>query len=481
MTHPLFDKSDETPVVRPIPDGAADIARALGQKPENTWWDYNAVYSAKSGMKFVDDTIGVVNEGVTTLARGGANALTLKLEDGFLDYQQKYVGVGKVLEVTHKRAPHDQFLYPEQSVYVQLAKCAEEDKSLKSAFMGAVICGLLPVADTLETADKLGAKTLINPEQTMRFNSKARIVEEAAEGRYNVAPHTVARNWDDIENKLEELAGKARDLGLDPQEAKYWVKFDNMAGGTGVTAYKPASMSIDDVKDWIATGLYNAGKSPEDFMPVVFDIDIGALPNVNRILGNMNVQAIVANNGVSITGVTFQKTSDNGAYIGGGLPQTPEDKALATEAYGWALPVLKDAQKKGYRGYAGIDVILCEEQDGKKRGYILEMNGRLNSSTSLLSMSHKVARDAKAPDAAACNLSTQFKKPLKDFKSYMAAFNDVIYRANESDFEGVIPIIMKPAKDGGIGAVKTIAVAKTPERLAIVEKKYNNIVQHLPH
>lgn len=474
MERKLFNATSADPVITPIPEGCADIARALGYKPADTIWDYGTVYSAQSGIRFTE-AVGVVHEGITTLIRGEANGATLKLHKGFLEYQQKYAGVTNVIEVTDKRAKTDILAYPQHSIPRQLAEKLKG--GLKKDFNNAVICSLFAALDVQEVAAEIGGRTLISAAQADLFNSKVRVVTEAEGKGYNVAPFVVARKEEELEAKMKELYRVAADLGLEPDRTKYWVKFDNLAGGQGVMPYTPSEASFSTVKDWIRSSSEAAGLAKGQFLPIIMDIDVGHLPDVKQVLTNLNIQAIVGPDKVSVTGTTFQKT-EGGHYVGGAMPRTAEEKAWAKEGRRWALPVLEAAQKAGYRGYAGIDLLLCEDQNGQARGYVLEMNARLNSSTSLLSATHWVARESGIADPAACNFSSSFS-PMKDFRAFRKAFESVLYKGSASGYEGIIPIIMRPDGKGDIKGVKTISVAPDAKRLASLEQRYHKIVQRL--
>lgn len=230
---------------------------------------------------------------------------------------------------------------------------------------------------------------------------------------------------------------------LDVNNSKYWFKFDSLAGGTGVTAFKPEQHSMDSITGWAQDVVADCEKTSQPFgrwtppssedgkgpdsMPVLIDLDVGALPNVKNILTNANVQAVCGKDGVYLTGVTYQDTSEDGTYIGGVLPRTVEDKRYAVSAQAFATPVLEAAWRSGYRGYAGVDVLLCEDDNKQETAYILEMNGRINSSTSLLSLAQWMERESGINDPAAKNLSASFNK-FTDYKTFEAAFDDLLFR-----------------------------------------------------
>lgn len=473
----IFPGSAKAPVNVPIPQGAGDIAKLLGYAPGDTYWDYNFVFASDNGAEIQQETLGILHEAIVPLSKGGAHGVTLKLHEGFLEYHQQYTGVSGIVEVTDKRHKSNAFHYPEHSVTQQAAALAQKDKAIGAEFNGKVFVPIIPTHEAQEAVASFGGKTLITSEEALKFNSKVRVVTSAEEAGYNVAPFVIVEKFADLDAKMAELMEHAKGLGIDAGNAKYWVKFDNLSSGDGVKPFKPAQMSFDEVKKWARGVLDMAGMTGDAFVPMFIDIDIGSLPEVKQVLRNMNVQAVVSDSGVSITGTTFQKTQD-GVYLGGIMPQTKTEKEQALEGQKWAVAVLEDAQKKGYRGYAGIDVILCEHVEGGYAGYVLEMNGRLNGSTSLLSTAQWVQQQSGHNDLAAANLPAAFR-PLKDFSAFRKAFDAVLYKGKESNFEGVIPIILKPDANGDITGVKTIAVAKDAKSLKKLTKKYEHIVSKL--
>lgn len=451
-----------------IPDGCADISRQLGLAPSQTLWDYEWLHNEESGLHWPEDGLTHCgdHEDILLLSRGEATGLSLKLQDGYLEYLRRYAGVTNVIEVTEDQALVSQ--YPAQSVIVQARKKSRADQGLKETFKDKVFCSWLPGSDVQADTRAMGGKTLISAEQCLFFNSKARIFAQAEGSGYNVAPFVLVNSWDELETRLAELQETARDLGIEEKDLKLWVKFDNLAGGEGVKPYRPASDKLDDIKAWVREICEQVEKDGDAFRPLVIDLDIGQLPEVKNIVANFCVQAVVGPE-IGVTGVTLQRTRD-GVYAGGSVPMTAEDKAFAEEAKAWVMPVLQAAQEQGYRGYAGIDVMMTQGVDGQLRGYVIEMNARLCGSTPLLAMAHWVEREASAEPAVVD--FTEDNLAIKDFKTLTQKFNKLMYKGRESGFEGIVPVHINVDKQGVICGVKMIAVANSPERLQKLEKRY---------
>lgn len=476
-----------------IPGGMGDVAAFLGYKPENTIWDYNVMCPLDSGLALPDRTLGIAHQGITTLVRDGANGLTLKMPEGLLDYQRRYVDIGPVIEATKTLPPEKDYAYPRDAMHLALTRKDVADLDHKQ-FRGKTFISAFPTQDIQDAVSKLGGKTLITSEQSVYFNSKARVFRDAANNDYKVAPFVVAPNATAVIDAFEQLKEHLTVSlpALDVDKSKYWFKFDSLAGGTGVMAYKPKHDGMDFISDWVQDVVADCEKTSQPFgqwvrpstkggkgpdsMPILIDLDVGALPNVNKILNNANVQAVCGKDGVYLTGVTYQDTSEDGTYIGGTIPRTAEEKRYAVSAQAYATPVLETAWRSGYRGYAGVDVLLCEADNKQETAYILEMNGRINSSTSLLSLAHWMERESGIDDPAAKNLSASFNK-FSDYNAFEAAFDDLIFRKGESEWTGIVPIIAKPDSDGtGIQGLKAIALAPDYDRIDELEHRFQERV-----
>lgn len=468
MSTKQVDKS--LPPVKRIPNGLHDIVQHLGLEPEKTYADWGAVYSPASGMQSPNPHSGVVHQGITSLVRGAAQALTLPLLPGLLEYQQDHIGVNdRIIQVPATMAPADVFVYPDHDIMQNLRQASRE---IGTRFNGATFLSLMTSPETQQVATELGARTLMSPQQAYYFNSKVRVANQAEEAGYAVAPHIVVNEPEQVASRFKALQQRTVEYGVDPEKACYWVKFDNLFGGNGVLRYKPAKDSFEKVEQWVET---TRRTSNLNNTALLIDLDIGQLPGVKRIIDNFNVQAVVGADRVSMTGVTLQETLD-GKYSGGSMPLTAEKKLYAEEARRWGYPALTSAQRQGYRGYAGIDVMLCEMQDGRMRGYVLEMNGRLNGSTSLLSLNHYVAMQSGSQDTVAHNIMVPLSRPLDDFAMCKEIFGKLLYRGSESDYTGIAPIILHQNAAGKIDRVKTIAIAPDQKSLARVNRLYTEMM-----
>lgn len=467
----IFAKPSDAVQIKRIPNGTADMAEGLGLNPADTLWDYDWIHSAESGARWPEEIgSGGQEMAIALLSRGTALGLTLGLYDGYLEHLQRYAGTQQVVETTDHVSQAALFAYPQESILAQLAR-----KAPSGAFNGKTFCSWLPSTDTERNVALLGGKTLITSDQRYKFNSKVRIMSDAGDAGYNVAPFVAVKSWDELERQMAELEKKAKDLNVDPDEMKFWVKFDNLAAGEGVKPFRPATDSFDDLKKWIKDVSKKAGFPEGGFHPLLIDLDIGNLPHVKRVIHNMCVQGMVGAKGVYVAGTTMQRTHD-GHYVGGSVPFAGEEADIAEEAQKWALPVLQDAQRQGYRGYAGIDVMMVETMDGEMMGYILEMNGRLNSSTPLLSTAQWVEREAGAQ-----RLSMDYTVdigPVPDFKTVQKALKPLWYKGAETGHEGLLPVWLNVNR-GEVDMVKVVATAHDKRHLEALRRDSQKLLGKL--
>jgi hypothetical protein len=450
-----------------IPDGLDDIAMLMGVTPADTVFDYNVTARDE---KRPDPSRGVIQQGVACLARKHATAVTLRNQPAVRGYWEEHLNVRNICEVTNHLPSGNDFTFPNGDVYQHLRKAGKEVTNL---MRGKLFVAHTSTPETDAVVRSLGASLLMSPDQSRTFNSKVRTATQALEYGYTVSPNTIVWEREGVVEGFNKVCDIARNEGLEPDTTKYWIRFDRLSAGIGVFP-KPAETSFEAVKEWIDHTVKESLGG--QFVPLVIDIDIGHLPGVRRIVDNLNVQGVCGNAGSFCVGVTRQIT-DNGKYMGGELPNTPESVSHAQEAIRWGMPVMEAAQKQGYRGFAGIDVMLAEMNDGSHRGYILEMNGRLNSSTSLLSLSHSVAREMSLPRSYAKNIVHD--TPSLSVEHYLTVFDDFLYKGGKSGFAGLIPIIFYPDPNGNVARAKTVAVAPTPEDLKTLQRRVDHVTAGL--
>lgn len=461
-----------------IPQGADDIARMLDIDPQKFVMDYNVVCEADSSFSFPDQTLGAIHQGIVSLLKGDATGLTLSLYNGFLEYLSENIGVNpnNVIQI-QKQKPKKNYFHPEHSVHACLQKIVDEadPEGLKKLIklQGKTYYPVFTTEDTHKAAESLGMNLLSSKEKTLQFNSKVGLYEKSKEYNYNVPPFIIAENLEAIEPSVSELLDQAaRDnLFLENAEPRLWVKFDHQVGGLGVKKFRPGQENISDVLDWAHHVMAESAKSTsgtdQDNIQkpsFIIDLDVKSLRSTKDLVADANTQAIIGKKGIYFTGVALQETSKEGKYIGGVLPRNNTERRYAEMAKKFALPVFQALHRQGYVGYVGIDTLICKTQDDKFIGYNLDLNARLNSSTSLLSIAHWVERES-GHQIYAKNLTRSFERTFENFDAFEKAFEDLMFYRQKGTWEGVIPIILKSSEDGEIAGAKTVIVARSNESL----------------
>jgi hypothetical protein len=433
-----------------IPNGIGDIARLIGLDPSKTVFDYNV--SVTGGL--ANPYRSAIQQGIACMSRGAPIALTLGLPVALKMYWKKYLKINNVEELTAERQQHIT-----HDLYKNING---NDAELKEKLRDKTFVTLRTTITAIAEIEKFNSTTLLSNADWKFFNSKVRTTSQAAEYGYLVSPFVIISTEYDLYRGFLDIKKIACALGLNPETTTYWFRFDNLSGGVGVRPFNPSKEGLADIFLWVTATIEKTEN--KRFAPILLDIDIGSLPGVKKIVDNLNVQGVCGRQGSTFVGVTQQETDCQGRYLRGSLPNDAQTRAHASVAAIFGMPVINAAQKQGFRGYAGVDVILLEMLDGTYRGYILEMNARLNSSTSLLSLAHFVASEKNASEVCAENITLNVNDS-SCMEELLLRLDNVLYKGAESDFSGVIPIIAH-SESNGYSQIKTVVVAPSALELA---------------
>jgi len=442
-----------------IPNGIDDIAELIGLDPSKTVFDYNV-----SVTDDVDNSHrSSIQQGIACMSRGEAIALTLGLPIALKRYWQKYLKINNVIEITD---------YLENNSSYDLYKNIDEKNfQLREKLKHKTFVTLRTTDTAIKAINKFDSTTLLSNTDWKFFNSKARTTSQSTLYDYLVSPYIIISDEEDLYKGFNEIKAKALGLGLDPEATTYWFRFDNLSGGVGVRPFNPSKEDFHIISEWISATIQRTDnkKCP----PIVLDIDIGSLPGVKRIIDNLNVQGVCSKTGSTLVGVTQQETDAYGKYQRGKLPYDEKSRLNASSAVIFGMPVICAAQAQGFRGYAGVDVLLAEMMDGTYRGYVLEMNARLNSSTSLLSLAQFVAEEKKTSEICAENININININVNSsicMEQLIVHLDNKLYKGEESGFSGLIPIIAH-TNSNGYSQIKTVAVASNAHELARLKSK----------
>ena len=441
-----------------IPNGLHDIAELIGLDPSKAVFDYNVSVTGRAA----DSHRTAIQQGISCMARGEPIALTLGLPKALKNYWRKYLNVSNIIELTNENEDHTS-----HDLYRNIN---QNDPQVRRALINKTFVTLRATEIAVNEIKKLNSITLLSNANWKFFNSKARTTSQAKEYGYLVSPNVIISAEEDLRQGFSDIKKIARQLGLTPETTTYWFRFDNLSGGIGVRPFNPSKEGLHIIAKWIGETIEKT--ESKSYSQIVLDIDIGSLPGVKKVIDNLNVQGVCGQETSNLVGVTQQETDVFGKYLRGSLPNDAQSRANASAAAIFGMPVISAAQAQGFRGYAGVDVILVEMVDGTHRGYVLEMNARLNSSTSLLSLAHFVAAEKNIPEVCAENITLNVDSSLC-IEEQLMHFNSILYRAEESNFSGVIPIIAYPSASG-CSQIKTVAVASSLHSLVELREKILN-------
>lgn len=256
----------------------------------------------------------------------------------------------------------------------------------------------------MEIADIIGGNVLMEPSAQEPFNSKfyyRRLLEGA--NIFVMAPGVCATGAANVESALDELRGKLDAVLLGVSSAsrasvpavKVWVKMENQTAGTGTFPFEDvfsdadAPKRIHDELVAMASQIFDLTYI-ENEMRFVIECDTGCIPG-EKTVGEFNVQAVIANGRVTMTGSAICVAGEDGSFIGNNIQDTLEYSVMEHAAEQAVIPAFCELSRAGYRGYMTNDVVITQNEDtGAYRGWIIDPNARFAAATSIVRTSQKV-------------------------------------------------------------------------------------------
>jgi hypothetical protein len=227
----------------------------------------------------------------------------------------------------------------------------------------------------------IDGKTILNPKQSLRFNSKAYVRENDSDKKYDykLSPFVLINNINEIDTKIEEFCKKIDDLGINSENTKLWLKQTSSLGGDASFSCNFTSDNLQKIKDYISS--YNKNIF---FKPFLLDIDVYSLPNNKMILFNDYTQPIIYYSNFIIgkdkiinLDAEIQISDEFGAFRGS-LSLSENNKRYTEVAYEASINVARKLFNDGYIGFANVDVAIVKNKDNFS-AYVLETNCRKTS------------------------------------------------------------------------------------------------------
>jgi hypothetical protein len=456
-----------------LAQGFTSLAKYLGVAPHDAVFANSLVVNPQGPSQRLaasDDLEGVSHQYVLAMSGSGSTALHLPLGPAQTAYVQQYIAHGKLHEVAPDAGSvASSRIYPAASVFAQLA-----DKPLL-ALRGKTLINSYVTEEVEAAADLAQGKTLMSNRNFLQFVGKEYLHENSA--GLSVPPGVVIYHPTQLNAKLGELHKIIESFGKDPATTKIWVKPTSLSGGQGVMRapgankeqIKPALANIDHAYRECGFGPANPAQlfaGLDYFMPIVLEMDVGALPDFKKIAAETGVQAALGPKGITIIETVVNRTKD-GEYIGGSLP-TAQDEPVVAAANKAAIPLLQKLWKDGYRGYVGVDAIVAEKLDGTYKAVLNEANTRLTGNTPLVALAHRFSELSGKKLLA---LSASYKLPLPHdptadaFASVMQAIGPQLFKADETGFTGIVPAVVDAPPGRDYITCKAVMLADTPAQL----------------
>lgn len=307
--------------------------------------------------------------------------------------------------------------------------------------------------EAISCAKAFNGAVLLTPQQSIDFNSKAYLRKVCEEEGISMPPGIILPADEPLEDSVQRFLDKAKKEGLPTAPA--WLKLPSVAGGGTIPLVK--GPNLEEMEEKIVSFMHDASSSyTNNPLPagvnsfnniptsmkreMVMEYHLNALSGFT-ILDNFCCQAVIGNDGVTYMGTTGQVTED-GDYVGG-KTLTKEDENLLKEVMPEIEKVFVAYQKRGYRGYIGVDALVAS-CDGKVMPFILETNCRMNASTPLLSIVQKVS---KLKDVPYYGESVTFPVSVTDgstetvMQGILNYFNKAGLLYEKGKNEGVIPFM----------------------------------------
>ncbi|KAL3686041.1 hypothetical protein R1sor_004063 [Riccia sorocarpa] len=458
------------------------MAQHLGLKPDEAVFMNSLTINPKGNgwrLTSLDGHECVTSGNVVTMSGPGSTVFHLPLSKSHREYCQKYLEDGGDLKQVARNGEMngESKFYPDASITRHLLEMTNS-ASTRKLFEGKVIANSFLTEEEEELAKKVGGRTLMSSEKFLQFVGKDYIHRVADDIGIEAPPGVVVDKPAPSSSIVDSFRQKLQKKGIDPDHIKVWIKASSLLCGRGIISLPTGDTeSIRDGLLELAKVFHQVGFYPEEvkeselsrddpfkliakFMPILLEADVGRLPWVSRKVNDVGVNAILGQDGVVHLGTTPFIVVD-GVYSGSRLP-TPQDEPLVTAAEVSTDKLMHRMWEEGYRGYMGIDAMVVEKKNGELGAYLNDVNARLCGATAVIAMAHKVeAKVGYQPLAFSHHLKIRAPENMADpFEVIKANVGDHLYRASETEYTGIVPILVDANRESGYIAFRAIVIGK---------------------
>ncbi|MFO7887784.1 MAG: hypothetical protein R6U59_05640 [Eubacteriales bacterium] len=291
------------------------------------------------------------------------------------------------------------------------------------------------------TANFLNGNLIMNLKEQVKFNSKYYLRKLSQKYDFSVPLGVPFKGLDSLETAFNSLYNILLKSNCKPEISKIWCKFQSQTSGMGSFSFQGFSKeSFENTKEHVKEFCRKINIPEEDMkreVPLVLEVDVSSMPYEKQI-ANIGVEAVISCQGITLVGCVSQE-SRNGKYIGSIIDKSTKDFRWYAEES--ALPFLKAIQEEGYRGFITIDILLTRSKDGIIKGYNIDPNARFTAGTPLLSLI-QYSEKMSGLDLFGFSYSNAIKDSKELFERVKYYCGDNLYLGEESNFTGIIPIIL---------------------------------------
>lgn len=461
---------------RDIAEGLHNIAEYLGLEPSKTLFIHST--NTNQNDNLVKRIVGHVNlfdhaQVLSYLPRNikdkTAKALILYVNKDLLNYLNDCGLALKNNYIKIADAPK-KFSYPDISVAARIRYLADQgDKKIEILKSKFLVSSFLS-ADELYLSKKIDVKLIMSPQNQIIFGSKVQMRLNADYGHYRVPLGVEVIHINEIDAKIDKLKKLIKDNNLNVDDVKLWYKLESQSSGAGIMFFKGLTDEIVYKIKCLAM---------ENFSPFVIEIDPTSFNNL-RIVANIGVEAVIADNMVTIVGSVLQETSvknnDKGRYIGSFIKPNSELYELIAEKT--SLPAFVNFQRRGYRGFITFDVLVCQNNEtGEYFGYNIDPNARFSGGTMLLSLV-QYARKMTGKMIYGITRFNSVKYSDNLFDEIKKLISLYLYDGEKTDYQGIIPVIINDlvkTKDNKCN-IQTVVLG---DNMIKIEKMYNHFKENI--
>ncbi len=350
----------------------------------------------------------------------------------------------------------------------------EGEKSIIDKLRGKILISSYPSQDEQKLVNLASMKLLMRPEKQLEFNSKTRLRAKASHYGYKVSPGIEIYSLNELDKKIIQLEKIIRDFGLNINTVKIWSKFDAQNDGKGTISFIDLNENtINNLKRHL-----DSFSDASKLFPIVIEVDVNCLKDI-KVVGNMGVEAIIADSAITIIGSVMQDTF-NGRYIGSII--APESEKYEFVAESAAIPAFVGMQKEGYRGVATIDILVAYNSKSRSYiGYNIDPNARFSAGMQLLSIIQYIRKitGEKYYGISRFNSVKDSNNLFQGIKDYAAPY---LYEGGENRYEGIIPVLVNDLTktEDNKRVVQVVVIGKNMQTIDKMYKHFkDNIVKAL--